>query len=214
MAHSSNLLNLSLGGEAMDALKQNLTGQLEDLKARKYKTEEMHRRVLDYNEAAISDVVDQLKQFKIKLHNMEEEIRVITMTRDEVTQDLKNVEDAYKDVLRKYERAKVKLIKSKEEEILLLQKEHEFEAKVQLKDRKFEGFKQVAQQNLEEMHKDLEKKAEFIENDNSTLKAQIRRGELRVETLKREAKRKRDERDQLNALVDHLIRKTASGGQL
>jgi len=136
----------------------------------------------------------------------------VIVQRDSALADLRNVEQAFSDVHRKYERAKKILENLKFNEELLKRRDEEIQDKIVARDRKIELFAVEMQETIERLHHDYVAKAEDFENDNIALTAYLRRCDLRVEALQSELEQKQKENLQLNNLADELVGKRGSKG--
>lgn len=62
------------------------------------------------------------------------------------------------------------------------------------------------------MYSDYEKKAQSIEAENTRLRAQIRKSEMKISTLESDLEQKTKENAQLHVLCDDLINGSSGGG--
>jgi len=197
--------NLNFEAEAWSALENSMVRQ-EGAQARSNMNKRLAlTRISTTLDNMCSNEMNNLSELRERSGNVNEDCKSVISERDQALQDLRNTELAFSDVHRKYERAKAVVENLKKNEIHLTQRDEEMMLMMDARDKKFEAFKQEAHLTVEKMYNDLQGKVASLESDNSKLAAQLRRTELRAETVKSELVQKNKENDQLNKLADELM---------
>ncbi|OXA46922.1 transforming acidic coiled-coil-containing protein 3 [Folsomia candida] len=132
--------------------------------------------------------------------------------RDLALEDLRNVETAFSELHKRYERAKTVMDNLKQNEELLKARDAQLVNKVEMKDQQLVKLREEVTQKLEQMYSDYEKKAQSIEAENTRLRAQIRKSEMKISTLESDLEQKTKENAQLHVLCDDLINGSSGGG--
>jgi len=163
------------------------------------------RRVLNEYEKTLSMFIQQIDQLKQRIDETETEKQTLIKERDQALEDLRNVESAFSDVHRKYERAKALLENMKTNEDTLVRRDQEMMQRIENRDKKIDMIKEKAQESIEKMHLDYETRIKEMEFENAKLRAQYRKMEMKLSTLENDVEQKAKENAQLSALCDELI---------
>jgi len=155
-----------------------------------------------------SEYLDQIDELHEKLDASDEEKLKLIRERDVALEDLRNVENAFSDVHRKYERAKGLLENCRKNEEILKKRDEEMMEKISNRDSRIETLKEKLQTTLEQMHKSYEVRIKEMETEASRQRVLIRKADLKVETLQNDVEQKSREISKLSSLCDELI----SGG--
>jgi len=105
--------------------------------------------------------VDQLKR----------KLSLLSQERDEALEDLKNVETAFSDLHKKYERAKGTMENLKKNEDLLIARDSALLKQLEARDAQVGKLREEMQSTLERMHSDYEAKGSSTDAENARLRA-------------------------------------------
>lgn len=146
--------------EQQPDLQRQLTEKTEELERLKkelqvrIESEEQMKQVLKEYEKTISDLIMEKENDKEKL---EAEVTAAAAEKQQAVEDLQNVETAFADVHRKYERTKqvVEGFKKNEEQLKQFVEDHKEKLKKQ--DQKYNMLKAHAEEKLEQANKEIDK---------------------------------------------------------
>jgi len=170
-------------------------------------SEDQMRQVLKEYEKTISDLISEKENEKKR---MDLDIQGAISEKNQAIEDLHNVEAAFSDVHRKYERTKqvVEGFKKNEEE--LKQFVEEYKDKLRMSDQKYNMLKTHAEDKLEEANGEIEKIARVQDAEKAKLNALVQKSEMKVRNLERTVAQKTKENEELTKICDELISKVGS----
>jgi DNA repair exonuclease SbcCD ATPase subunit len=168
-------------------------------------TDVVSTRVVAEYEKTMIGCIQSAEELKAKLNDVELEKIDLIRERDQSLEDLRNVENAFSDVHRKYERAKGLLENYRLNEEILKKRDEEMLARINKRDRKIEELKEKVQKSLQQMNADYQVKAKEMESENNRLRVLLRKAEMKVDTLESDVEQKGRELHKLNALCDELV---------
>jgi len=173
----------------------------------KRESEEQMKQVLKEYEKTISELISDKEKEKGEL---EAEVSRLTAERDQAGEDLRNVEAAFADVHRKYERTKnvVEGFKSNEEK--LKKYVAEYQAKLRKQDQKYELLKAHAEEKLEEANKEIETTSRSQDAEVAKLTAMLKKTEMKAASLERTVEQRTRENQELTNICDDLIAKVGT----
>lgn len=183
----------------MDRLKKELSVRLE--------SEEQMKQVLKEYEKTISELIADNKNEKTKL---EVDLKKIEAEKQQAAEDLQNVEAAFADVHRKYERTKQVLEGFKSNEDQLKKYVDEYKGKLKKSEQKYDLLKSHAEEKLDEANKELDNISKSQEHEIAKLVARLRKAEMQTSSLEREVERKSQENQELTNICDELINKVGT----
>ncbi|CAG7832893.1 unnamed protein product [Allacma fusca] len=167
--------------------------------------EQSASRVLREYEKTMALYAQQIDEMKQKLDRADAIKQVLINERDQALEDLRNVENAFSDVHRKYERIKIIVENFRKNEDILKQRDYEMQIKLENRDKKIEALKQKCQEALETMHRDYENRLRDSETETHKLRALLRKTEMKIDSLENDLEQKGKENSQLSVLCDELI---------
>ena len=155
-------------------------------------SEDQMRQVLKEYEKTISDLISEKENEKKR---MDLDIQGAISEKNQAIEDLHNVEAAFSDVHRKYERTKqvVEGFKKNEEE--LKQFVEEYKDKLRMSDQKYNMLKTHAEDKLEEANGEIEKIARVQDAEKAKLNALVQKSEMKVRNLERTVAQKTKENE-------------------
>jgi len=190
----------------LDDLKRKVDKMKKELERSRESEEQMKQVVLQY-EDTISNLITNNKDAKTGL---EQEIKKLQDEKDQAVIDLNNVETAFADVHRKYERTKqvVEGFKTNEEQL----KKHvdDYKGKLHKSEQRYEILKKHAEDKLEEANKEIETISKQQDAEIAKLTAKLRKSDMLASSLEREVERKQKENQELTNICDELINKVGT----
>jgi len=183
----------------IDRLKKELSVRLE--------SEEQMKQVLKEYEKTISELIADNKNEKTKL---EVDLKKIQEEKNQAAEDLQNVEAAFADVHRKYERTKQVVEGFKQNEEQLKKYVEEYKGKLKKSEHKYDLLKSHAEDKLEEANKELDNISKSQDAEIAKLVARLRKAEMQTSSLERECERKSQENQELTNICDELINKVGT----
>lgn len=123
---------------------------------------------------------------------------------------MQNVEAAFADVHRKYERTKsvVESFKENEETLKHIIEEHQVKSKKQ--EEKYERLKAHAEDTLERANREIESMSKSQDSEIARLTAMLKKAEMKAVSLERTVEQKNKENEELTAICDELIAKVGT----
>jgi chromosome segregation ATPase len=146
-----------------------------------------------------------VEDLKTKVDDAELEKADLIRDRDQTLEDLRNVENAFSDVHRKYERARGLLENYHLNEEIMKKRDEEMLDRIKKRDQKIEELKDKVQQSLQDMHIDYQARVKDTESENNRLRIMLRKSEMRVSTLENDVEQKGRQLQELNNMCDELV---------
>jgi hypothetical protein len=190
----------------LEDLKRKAEKLKKDLERSRESEEQMKQVVLQYEET-ISNLITNNKDAKGKL---EEEIHKLQEEKDQAVIDLNNVETAFADVHRKYERTKQVVDGFKSNEDQLKKHVEDYKAKLSKSEQRYEILKQHAEDKLEEANKEIDSVSKQQDAEIAKLTAKLRKSDMLASSLERDLDRKKKENTELTNICDDLINKVGT----
>ena len=155
-------------------------------------SEDQMRQVLKEYEKTISDLIMEKENEKKR---MELDIENAVNEKNQAVEDLHNVEAAFSDVHRKYERTKqvVEGFKKNEEQLKLCVED--YKDKLKKADQKYNLLKAHAEDKLEEANREIDKIAKSQDAEKAKLNALVQKSEMKVRNLERTVAQKTKENE-------------------
>ena len=178
---SNELVRLNL---ELDKLKRELRVKAD--------SEDQMKQVLREYEKTISDLIIEKENEKKK---MDLDIESALAEKNQAIEDLHNVEAAFSDVHRKYERTKQVVVEVKKNEEQLKQFVEEYKEKLQKADKKYNLLKSHAEEKLEDANQEIEKIRSGQDNEKVKLNAIVQKTEMKVRNLERTLAQKTKENE-------------------
>ncbi|XP_067125774.1 transforming acidic coiled-coil-containing protein 1-like isoform X3 [Centruroides vittatus] len=127
--------------------------------------------------------------------------------RDQALEDLQNVESAFADLHRRYEKAKGVLEGYKQNEDKLRDQCSELQDKIKQQEQKFDLLRLRTEEKLESANTELESAKKGVEAEVTVLRAQVKKAEMKISSLERNLEQKNKENTELSNICDELIAK-------
>lgn len=178
----------------------------EDLRVKR-ESEEQMKQVLKEYEKTISELISDKEREK---SDLEEEVRKLAGERDQASEDLKNVETAFADVHRKYERTKQVVDGFKNNEEKLKKYVEEYQIKLRKQDQKYELLKAHAEEKLEEANREIDNTSRSQDAEIAKLTAMLKKTEMKANSLERTVEQRSRENAELTTICDDLIAKVGT----
>ncbi|CAL4081334.1 unnamed protein product, partial [Meganyctiphanes norvegica] len=158
------------------------------------------------------DMLAQLVSEKEKEKNeQDEKIKGLEIQRDQAIDDLANVENAFSDVHRKYERTKQVVDTLRRNEETLRGACEDYEAKLRRQEEKFLEFQKHAEEKIQQANEEFEGMRRSNDQEMTKMAALLKKAEMKIVSLQDALDRKSRENQELTQLCDDLISKVGSG---
>lgn len=194
-------------------LQRDLKGKMDevdDLKEQlrvKMDSENQMREVVAEYERTISELISDKEKEKSEKQG---DIGMMIAEKNQAVEDLQNVEAAFADVHRKYERTKQVVEGFKKNEEQLKAYIEEYKNKLSRQDQKYQLLKEHAEEKLEEANKEIENISRSQEAEVAKLTALLQKTEMKAKSLEQTVEQKVKENEELTAICDELISKVGS----
>lgn len=178
----------------------------EELRVRR-ESEEQMKQVLKEYEKTISELISDKERDKSSL---EADMARMQAEKEQATDDLQNVEAAFADVHRKYERTKQVVEGFKKNEEQLKHYVSEYKTKLKNQDQRYELLKAHAEEKLEEANKEIDNISRGQDAEIAKLTAMLKKTEMKASSLERTVDQKNRENQELTTICDDLIAKVGT----
>jgi len=210
LAFQENMAKKETQMKELDRVSKSLSDELKALQTEvrvKRESEEQMKQVLKEYEKTISELIAEKEREKVTYE--EDRLRLMA-ERDQATDDLKNVEAAFADVHRKYERTKSVVEGFKQNEDTLKRYIDEYKGKTKKQDEKYERLKMHAEDTLEKANREIENLSKSQDSEIARLTAMLKKAEMKAVSLERTVEQKNKENEELTAICDELISKVGT----
>lgn len=208
--HQEQLLKKDTQIGEMDKVARSLEDEMKrirnEVKARQ-ESEDQMKQVLKEYEKTISELIAEKEKEK---QRFEVERDTLMSERDQSVLDLQNVEAAFADVHRKYERAKTVVEGFKQNEETLKKCLEESKVKLQRQEDKFDRLRAHAGETLDKANREIDSVSRSHEAEVARLTAMLKKTEMKVSSLERSVEQKVKENEELTAICDELISKVGT----
>ncbi|XP_069946749.1 transforming acidic coiled-coil-containing protein 2 isoform X9 [Cherax quadricarinatus] len=142
--------------------------------------------------------------------NADERIKAIEVERNQALEDLANVEVAFSDVHRKYERTKQVVDTLRRNEETLRGAVADYETKLQKQEQKFIEFQKHAEEKIQLANEEFEAMRKANDQEMTKMSALLKKAEMKIMSLQDAFDRKTRENQELTQLCDDLINKVGA----
>merc|ERR1719348_1593254 len=170
-------------------------------------SEKQMREVVAEYERTISELISDKEKEKSE---MQVDVERMISEKNQAVEDLQNVESAFADVHRKYERTKQVVEGFKKNEEQLKTYIDEYKNKLSRQDQKYQLLKEHAEEKLEEANKEIDNISKSQEAEIAKLTATLKKTEMKAKSLEITVEQKVKENEELTAICDELIAKVGS----
>lgn len=178
----------------------------EELKVRR-ESEDQMKQVLREYERTISELIADKEKEKSKL---EADVARMVSEKEQAVEDLQNVEAAFADVHRKYERTKQVVEGFKKNEEQLKAYVEDYKGKLSKQDQKYQLLKEHAEDKLEEANREIDNISRSQDAEIAKLTAMLQKTEMKAKSLERTVDQKNRENEELTTICDDLIAKVGT----
>ena len=210
IAFEENMAKKESQMKELDRVSRSLSDELKALQTEvrvKRESEEQMKQVLKEYEKTISELIAEKEREKVTYED--DRLRLMS-ERDQANDNLKNVEAAFADVHRKYERTKSVVEGFKQNEDTLKRYIDEYKGKTKKQDEKYERLKTHAEDTLEKANREIENLSKFQDAEIARLTAMLKKAEMKAVSLDRTVEQKNKENEELTAICDELISKVGT----
>merc|ERR1719391_1629497 len=183
----------------VDTLKEELNKKLD--------SENQMKDIVAEYEKTISELISDKEKEKEQL---QVDVERMISEKNQAVEDLQNVESAFADVHRKYERTKQVVEGFKKNEEQLKTYIEEYKNKLSRQDQKYQLLKEHAEEKLEEANKEIDNISKSQEAEIAKLTATLKKTEMKAKSLEITVEQKVKENEELTAICDELIAKVGS----
>jgi chromosome segregation ATPase len=127
--------------------------------------------------------------------------------KDQALEDLQNVEVAFSDLHRRYEKTKAAVEGFKQNEEILKKCVADYQAKLKKQEERYTALKKHAEEKLEVANEEIEKVRKSTQTELARLQAVAKKSELQIQSLEQTIEQKNRETKELTAICDELIAK-------
>lgn len=163
--------------------------------------QEMRQVVIEY-EKTMSQVIADTDKDKQALATS---LTQVKKERDQALEDLQNVETAFGDLHRRYEKTKVAVEGFRKNEEILTNCVAEYQSKVKKQADLYEILKARAEERLESAGAEIDNVRKTSEAEIAALRAQLKKAEMKIESLENSLEQKTKENVELTNICDELI---------
>ncbi|XP_049786608.1 uncharacterized protein LOC126188930 [Schistocerca cancellata] len=163
--------------------------------------------IMEEYERTIAGLVYEKEQEKQRFEHEKENL---IKEKDTVSGHLENIEIAFSDVHRKYERSKDIIQGIKNNEETLRASLAEYEATIKQQEQKYDFLKSYATSQLESANQELESLRRSHQAESAKLHAMLKKAEIKASSLEEMLEQKIKENQELTAICDELIGKVGS----
>lgn len=178
----------------------------EELRTRR-EAEDQMKQVLKEYEKTISELIADKEKEKSKL---EADVQRMVAEKEQAVEDLQNVEAAFADVHRKYERTKQVVEGFKKNEEQLKAYVEEYQSKLSKQDQKYQMLKDHAEEKLEEANREIDNISRSQDAEVAKLTAMLQKTEMKAKSLEKTVEQKNKENEELTTICDDLIAKVGT----
>jgi len=210
LVHQEQMLKKDRQIGEMDKVARSLEDEMKRIRGEvraRQESEEQMRQVLKEYEKTISELISEKEKEK---QRFEVEREALVSERDQSILDLQNVEAAFADVHRKYERAKTVVDGFKQNEDVLKKCLEESKIKLQRQEEKFDRLRSHAEDTLDKANREIEAVSRSHDAEVARLTAMLKKTEMKVSSLERSVEQKVKENEELTAICDELISKVGA----
>ncbi|XP_032777179.2 titin isoform X4 [Daphnia magna] len=168
------------------------------------------RQIVGEYEKTISQLIAEKEREKA---NMETTLQNTIKERDQAIEDLKEVERAFSEFHRMYERNRTAAENLHKNEEALKKALAAYQERLQQEQHKYETLKLHAAQKLEGAQQEMENLKRNLEGESSRVKAQLKKTEMRLASVEQSLEQKSKENEELTTLCDELINKLGSNAK-
>jgi len=194
----------------MDGMVRSVEDEMRRIRGevkQRQESEEQMRQVLKEYEKTISELISDKEKSKSRF---EAEREALLSERDQSVTDLRNVEAAFADVHRKYERAKTVVEGFRQNEETLKKCLEESRLELMRQEEKYDRLRRHAEDTLEKANAEIESVSGSHEAETARLTAMLKKTEMKVASLERSVEQKVKENEELTAICDELIAKVGA----
>ncbi|XP_064467257.1 uncharacterized protein LOC135378232 isoform X2 [Ornithodoros turicata] len=174
---------------------------------------EMQRR-FEFQDNAIRNMFQAIKELvktcdgaAKERQSLTADIAKLSKERDQLVEDLRGVEAAFSDFHRRYEQAKDIIRTMKENETLLRNQLTEAQTMLDKRNQMLSTLKTKAEESIETANKEIESSRKTMDAENTVLKAQMKKAEMKINSLEKHLEQKIEENSQLTQMYDDLLSK-------
>lgn len=188
--------------------------------ARKCKEHEMERNKLQEKSNYLQSNLDNMKLFigeyektikkliddKDKTSSLSKESQLdLVRDRDQALEDLQNVETAFSDLHRRYEKSKAATDVYRKNEVVLKRCVLDLQDKARVMDEKYKSLKGMMEEKMSAANEEIDKVRKTSQSNIAILQVAVRKAEMQAQSLESTVEQKTRENKELTVICDELI---------
>jgi len=189
--------------EEIRLLKENEKTQTEVIKYLQDENAKFKTIAVEF-EKILQNLINDKEDTEASLKN---EILELTKERNHLQEDVVGVERAFNDLHRRFENLKAKVEEFKKNEEQLKSTSDVLKQQIEKEKQKYSTLKKHAEEKLELANNEIEKLRRNTTAELQTLKAELRRSEIKISSLELNVQQKEQENSQLTNLVEEILSK-------
>ncbi|KAL0969054.1 hypothetical protein UPYG_G00222110 [Umbra pygmaea] len=165
-------------------------------------------KIMSEFEATISQILAEKQREKMAA---QAEISKVLQEKEQVSQDLSSMERSFSDLFKRLEKYKEVMEGYKQNEEMLKKCAQDYLARIKKEEQRYQTLKAHAEQKISLANKEIADVRSKLKSEVSALQAQLRREQLRAQSLENSLDQKVKEAEELTSLCDELIAKVQKG---
>lgn len=200
---STGSFNSNTNGDEVNELREEKRALLERIGHLEEENQKFQTVAVEFER-----IFQQLIKDKDESENkLKSEILDLTKERDHLQEDVVGVERAFDDLHRRFEKLKTKVEEFKKNEDILQHAVETYKQQLEKEKQKYTALKKHAEEKIDMANSDIEKLRKSTGIENQTLKAELRKAEIKISSLELSVQQKDQENQQLTNLLEDLLSK-------
>lgn len=169
--------------------------------------QEMRKIIAEFELMIAKMLADQEKEREVAQAKLKEAL----MEKDQVSSDLNTMERSFSDLFKRLEKYKSVIEGYKKNEETLKSCAQDYLARVKKEEQRYQTLKAHAEEKISQANEEIAEVRSKNKAEVSVLQAQLRREQLKVQSLEKNLDQKEKEAEELTKLCDELISKVQKG---
>ncbi|XP_033844654.1 transforming acidic coiled-coil-containing protein 3 [Periophthalmus magnuspinnatus] len=169
--------------------------------------QEMRKIIVEFELMIAKIMADQEKEREVAQAKLKEAL----MEKDQVSMDLNAMERSFSDLFKRLEKYKTVIEGYKKNEDTLKGCAQDYLARIKKEEQRYQTLKAHAEEKIGQANEQIAEVRSKFKTELSVLQAQLRREQLKVQSLEKSLDQKEKEAEELTKLCDELISKVQKG---
>uniref|UniRef100_A0A023GJ36 Transforming acidic coiled-coil-containing protein C-terminal domain-containing protein n=1 Tax=Amblyomma triste TaxID=251400 RepID=A0A023GJ36_AMBTT len=183
----------------------SLRGKLEESQKLCHSQADALQTLLSHSDHLVTSLQTLNKDRQKDREEKDESLQKMTRERDQLADDLHNMEMTFADFHRRYEKAKHVITIMKENEATLKKQLAESNELLEKKSHMVHIIKTKTEETIEGANKEVENTKRNFEADITVLKGQLKKATMTINSLEKRLEQKNEENSELTKLYDDLL---------